>query len=87
MTYVALLRGINVGGNKMVAMADLRSILTTMGLTDVVTVLQSGNVVFRTGKTAPSALETRLEAGLQKRMKLSVDFQVRSADGWKVANT
>ena len=84
MTYIALLRGINVGGNKMIAMADLRSILTTMGLTDVVTVLQSGNVVFRAaGRTLSSTLEARLEAALEKRLGLSVDFHVRSADEWK----
>lgn len=60
-TYVALLRGINVGGKNKVAMADLREFLARLGLADAKTLLQSGNVVFRSeGKTA-GALENFLE--------------------------
>ncbi len=43
---VALLRGINVGGNKLVDMARLRALMTDLGYTDVRTYLQSGNAVF-----------------------------------------
>ena len=46
-TYIGLLRGINVGGNKMVAMAELREMVTALGFSDVKTLLQSGNIVFR----------------------------------------
>src|SRR5204863_1567267 len=48
-THVALLRGINVGTAKRVAMADLRQLMTGLGYSDVRTLLNSGNVVF----TAP----------------------------------
>ncbi len=51
-TYVGLLRGINVGGNKKVAMSDLREHLTQAGFTEVRTLLQSGNVIF-SSKTRP----------------------------------
>jgi uncharacterized protein (DUF1697 family) len=50
-THVALLRGINVGKAKRVAMADLRALLEELGYADVRTLLNSGNVVF----TAPRA--------------------------------
>lgn len=45
-TYIALLRGINVGGHKKILMADLRALFESMGFKDVQTYIQSGNVVF-----------------------------------------
>lgn len=44
--YLALLRGINVGGNNIIAMADLRAAFETLGFTNVQTYIQSGNVIF-----------------------------------------
>ena len=78
-SYVALLRGINVGGNNMVAMADLRAMLTALGFADVKTVLQSGNAVFRGPATSPARLEQRLEAEMTKRFGISCDYHVRTA--------
>ena len=46
-TYIALLRGINVGGHKKIKMADLRLLFEEMGYKDVMTYIQSGNVVFK----------------------------------------
>ena len=46
MRYAALLRGINVGGNKKIPMAALRELMQGLGYADVVTHLQSGNAVF-----------------------------------------
>ena len=82
MIFIALLRGINVGGNKMVAMADLRTAITAMGLTDVKTLLQSGNVVFSGPSAKPAALEKRLERELAARLGFSVDIHVRTAEEW-----
>jgi uncharacterized protein (DUF1697 family) len=82
-TYIGLLRGINVGGNKMVAMAELREMITALGFSDVKTLLQSGNVVFRGPAKAPGKLEVQLEAALEKRFGMKVDFHVRTADEWK----
>ena len=57
-TLIALIRGINVGPSKRVAMGDLRELLTGLGYTDVRTHLQSGNAVFSTGsKAAQVAVE------------------------------
>ena len=54
MKYVALLRGINAGGNRRVPMAELRQIFADMGFTDVTTYINSGNVVF-SARSEPSA--------------------------------
>ena len=81
--YIGLLRGINVGGNKMVAMADLRALLSRMGFEEVQTLLQSGNVVFSGPKKSSAALERDLEAALEKAMKLKVDFHVRTGEEWR----
>lgn len=52
--YLALLRGINVGSAKRVAMSDLRALMEELGFTDVRTLLNSGNVVFSGPKAEPS---------------------------------
>jgi len=82
-TYIGLLRGINVGGNKKVAMADLREMIAALGFSDVRTLLQSGNVVFRGPAKASATLEAQLEAALEKRLGMHVEFHVRTADEWK----
>jgi uncharacterized protein (DUF1697 family) len=78
---VALLRGINVGGNKRVPMADLRGLATGLGFGDVATCIQSGNVVFRDGREPP-ALELALERALEQRFGFAVPVIVRSGAQW-----
>jgi len=58
--YLALLRGINVGGKNLIKMGDLKSFLETQRLTDVSTYIQSGNVLFASNEPAP-ALAARIE--------------------------
>ena len=80
---IALVRGINVGGHKKIAMADLRSLLESMGFADVKSLLQSGNLVFRRGdRTASAAIERALETEAAKRLALDADFFVRTAKEW-----
>ncbi len=62
-TVVALLRGINVGRAKRVSMADLREVVTSLGHTDVRTVLQSGNVVFTAGRAVDGGGATAADGG------------------------
>ncbi|HET7295185.1 MAG TPA: DUF1697 domain-containing protein [Vicinamibacteria bacterium] len=81
--HVALLRGINVGGHKRVAMGDLRGLLEDLGFVDVHSLLQSGNLVFRTGqRRTPAQLERLLEADTEERLGLKADFLVRTAAEW-----
>jgi uncharacterized protein (DUF1697 family) len=82
-TYIALLRGINVGDHKKIAMADLRELLTRMGLEDPRSLLQSGNLVFRSKAMDTSKLEQLLEAGTKKKLSFETHFFVRSAQEWQ----
>ena len=77
-TYVALLRGVNVGG-KMVSMAKLREMLDSLGFEDVQTLLQSGNAVFRAAATPAAKLEQQLEAATAKYLGITCDYHVRTA--------
>jgi uncharacterized protein (DUF1697 family) len=80
--YIALLRGINVGGRNKVAMAALREFLAELGLDGAKTLLQSGNVVFQSeGKTA-AALESLLEKETAARLGVAADYLVRSSADW-----
>lgn len=81
--HIALLRGINVGGKKKVAMADLRDLAMALGFDEVTTLLQSGNLVFRSASGKPAALETRLEKEAKNRLELDTKFLVRTAAQWK----
>ncbi|HUR95703.1 MAG TPA: DUF1697 domain-containing protein [Gemmatimonadales bacterium] len=82
-THVGLLRGVNVGGRKPVAMADLRALLADLGFADGRTLLQSGNVVFRGGARRGQSLERYLEAEAAARLRLRSDFFVRTAAEWR----
>lgn len=78
---VALLRAINVGGNRSVPMAALRTSFETAGATDVSTYIQSGNVIFTPPPTPRgTALESHLEARLRHDLGLEIPVLVRSAD-------
>jgi uncharacterized protein (DUF1697 family) len=71
--HVALLRGVNIGKAKRVAMADLRAMLEDLGYANVRTLLNSGNVVFDGGRTAPA----RLAAGIEKAMVTTLGVSAR----------
>jgi len=76
--YAALLRGINVGGKKKIAMADLRALLSGLGFTDVVTLLQSGNAVFTSPESAPDDLAQRIERAIAEGFSMPVRCLVRT---------
>lgn len=78
-SYVAFLRGVNLGGHKMVAMAELRAMLELLGFSDVKTLLQSGNAVFQGPAKPPARLEQQLEAAMPKHFGMSCDYHVRTA--------
>lgn len=77
--FVALLRGINVGKAKRVAMADLRALLTELGYTDVATLLNSGNAVFRATRGTPATHAANIAAAISEQMKEAVPVIVKSA--------
>ena len=64
-------------------MADLRELLEHLGFTDARSLLQSGNLVFRSGVRTGAPLERMLETGAAQRLSLETDVFVRTADEWK----
>jgi uncharacterized protein (DUF1697 family) len=77
-TFVALLRGINVGGKKMVPMPALRSLFSALGHADVVTYIQSGNVVFRTPGRKEKEIAVALEQEIAATFGISVTVLLRT---------
>jgi uncharacterized protein (DUF1697 family) len=77
---VALLRGINVGRAKRVAMSDLRAVLEGLGYADVRTVLNSGNAVFTAREAPPPAIAKRIQAAVAERTGVSARVQVLTAE-------
>lgn len=78
--YVAMLRGINVGGHKRVKMDQLRKSFEALGFEQVKTYIQSGNVVFKAGKFSSAQLCKRIEEGLVKDLGFPVPIITRTRD-------
>lgn len=77
--HVALLRGINVGKAKRIAMADLRALVADLGYGDVSTLLNSGNVVFTAPGADPEDAARRIESALRERTGVSARVVVLTA--------
>lgn len=76
--FVALLRGVNVGGNNMISMSSLKESFEALGFTDVVTYINSGNIVFKTKEADARKLEKKIEQMLVKNYKLDSKVVIRS---------
>jgi uncharacterized protein (DUF1697 family) len=76
--YVALLRGINVGGNNLIKMTDLKACIEGLGLKNVRTFIQSGNVLFSADKSDQAKLTSRVEDALSKTFNYESRIVVRS---------
>jgi uncharacterized protein (DUF1697 family) len=76
-TYVALLRGINVGRAKRISMADLRALIGGFGHADVSTYLQSGNALFSTARSDTEALAGEVEQAIGQELGMSVRCVLR----------
>ena len=76
--YVALLRGVNVGGNNMISMKSLKESFEAMGFAHVTTYINSGNIVFKTKENDARKLEKRLEQMLSKEYQLNSKVVLRS---------
>jgi uncharacterized protein (DUF1697 family) len=80
MVYVALLRGINVGGNTMISMASLKEIFESLGLQQVRTYINSGNVIFSCDDTDVADLQRRLETAIEQHSGLAIKLVLRTRD-------
>jgi uncharacterized protein (DUF1697 family) len=74
--YVALLRGINVGGKTLIKMADLKTCVEALGLDDVSTYIASGNILFETARRDPAKLETKIGGAIEQQFGLPVKVVV-----------
>ncbi len=78
-TFVALLRGVNVGKAKRVPMAEFRTLLSGLGYTGVATLLNSGNAVFQATKGSAAKHAADIAAAISNKLKLEVPVIVKSA--------
>ena len=76
--YVALLRGINVGGKNLIRMPALRACFEAQGFTEVATYIQSGNVLFTAGEAATPRLTRRIEEALEAAFRYRATVVLRS---------
>ncbi|HSE31886.1 MAG TPA: DUF1697 domain-containing protein [Pyrinomonadaceae bacterium] len=76
--FVALLRGVNVGGNNMISMSSLKASFEKLGFKDVSTYINSGNILFRSKETDARKLEKNIEQMLSKEYKLDSKVVVKS---------
>ncbi len=79
-TQIALLRGINVGRAKRIAMADLRKLVEGLGYANVRTLLNSGNVVYSSSRAASGNTAKRLEAALTKELGVTARITVLTSE-------
>jgi uncharacterized protein (DUF1697 family) len=82
-TYISMLRGINVSGQKKIRMADLQKLFETSGLANVQTYLQSGNVVFDSPEPDTARLRERIEAQIEAAFGYQVSVFIRDAEDFR----
>lgn len=82
-TYISLLRGINVGGNKIIKMADLKALYESLALMQVQTLLQSGNVVFQSVEEDSQKLRQLLEMSIFGQFGFESKIILRDAATWQ----
>ena len=83
MKYIALLRGINVGGNAKVPMAELRVCFESLGFLNVKTYINSGNVIFETDQTNIKSLRTKIEKCLKKQFGFDLHIVLIESNRYK----
>jgi len=75
---ISILRGINVSGQKKIKMADLKSLYETLGFQNVVTYIQSGNVIFDTEVKNKSNLKKSIEQAIEENYQFHVPVEIRT---------
>ena len=76
--FVALLRGVNVGGNNMISMSSLKKSFEKLGFSDVSTYINSGNIIFKSKEADARKLEVKIEQMLEKEYQLGSKVVLRS---------
>lgn len=76
--YISILRGINVSGHKKIKMADLKSLYELLGFQNVLTYIQSGNVIFDTEAKSKTDLKARIEKAIEEKYGFHVPVVIRT---------
>jgi uncharacterized protein (DUF1697 family) len=79
-TFIALLRGINLGPRNKIAMADLRELLEGLGHGDVRTHILSGNAIFTSTRRSPARIATDIERAIEERFGFDIAVLVRTRE-------
>jgi uncharacterized protein (DUF1697 family) len=83
-TYISILRGINVSGQKLIRMTDLEKLYEGLGFSDIITYIQSGNVIFRTGIIySARELSAIIEEVIQQKYGFNVPVIIRTLEEMK----
>jgi uncharacterized protein (DUF1697 family) len=83
MKYVALLRGINVGGKNIIKMAELKKAVEECGFSDVRTYIQSGNIIYESGENNKEKVSNKLEACLLRHFTYDLHVVIRNEEQMK----
>lgn len=83
MTYLSILRGINVGGRNKIKMADLRGLYEKIGFSNVQTYIQSGNVIFDSPKQSKQKLASQILSEIEKSYGFKISILIREAKDLK----
>ncbi len=82
-TYIAMLRGVNVGPHKRMKMEKLRACCQKLGFADVKTYIQSGNIVVRAAKSSEATVASRISGGILSQFGFSVEVIARSLEDFR----
>lgn len=87
MKYVSILRGINVSGKNKILMADLKTLYETLGFQNVITYIQSGNVIFDSKLKSKADIKAKIEKKIEEKYQFQVPVELRtSSDFEKIVN-
>ena len=82
-TYVALLRGINVGGKNLLPMAELKLSFERAGMEDVITYINTGNIIFSSSRGKRTGIITKLERAIQEDFGLTINVLLRTYEEFR----
>lgn len=83
MTYISLLRGINIAGQKAIKMADLQSLYQSLDFQNITTYIQSGNVIFDSPTRSANTLQQQIQSAIQTHYNFHVPVILRTARQFK----
>ena len=82
-TYISIIRGINVSGQKLIKMTDLKAMYENMGFSEVKTYIQSGNVIFKASSTPSAKLAEQITAHIMKTFGFEAPVLVKTIEEWE----